>query len=131
MNAGLLAKLFGTDRRWHGPCTVVLDADASIQATGSDSIVNSGTKMYSPRLISGRVAADAVCLIADEGALVLLQTQKIRQATGHDITRQTLVFVSVPHVAAVEIEGLAPLKLLGLSEPSAPPTFVVAEAPPR
>ena len=129
MNAGLLAKLFGTDRRWHGPCIVVLDADASIQATGNDSIVNSGTKMYSPRLISGRVAADAACLLADDGALLLLQTHKIRQATGHDITRQTLVFVSIPHVAAVEIEGLAPLKLLGLTEPAVSPTFVVSETP--
>ena len=103
MNAGLLAKLFGTDRRWHGPCTVVLDADASIQTTGSDSIVNSGTKMYSPRLISGRVAADAVCLLADEGALLLVQTHKIRQATGHDITRQTLVFVSIPRMRTLRL----------------------------
>ena len=38
MNAGLLAKYFGTDRRWRGPCIVVLDADATIQTTGTDTI---------------------------------------------------------------------------------------------
>ena len=131
MNAGMLAKLFGSDRRWSGPCTVILDADASIQVTGTDSIVNSGTKMYSPRLISGRVNAEAACLLAEEGVLLLLQTQKIRQATGHDLTRQTLVYVSVPHVAAVEVEGLATLKLLDLPDPTPSPTFIVGEAPRR
>ena len=35
MDAGLLTKLFGSD--WSGPCTVIIDADASIQTAGSDS----------------------------------------------------------------------------------------------
>ena len=57
MHAGLLSKLFGSERQWRGPCTVVLDAAASIQTSGADSIVHGGTKVYAPRMISGRVAA--------------------------------------------------------------------------
>ena len=53
MNAALMAKYFGSDRNWRGPCIVVLDAQATIQASGSDAIVQSGAKVYSPRMISG------------------------------------------------------------------------------
>jgi hypothetical protein len=117
MHAGLLAKYFGTDRQWRGPCVVVLDAEASIQATGADSIVQSGAKVYSPRLISGRVAADAACLLADEEALLLVQAQRIRQATGEDLHQQTLTVANLRHVAAVEFPDLGPLKALGVSPP--------------
>jgi len=37
MDAGLLAKIFGHNQEWHGPCTVVLKADVSIQTVGNDS----------------------------------------------------------------------------------------------
>ena len=119
MNAGLLAKMFGQERQWRGPCTVVLDADAAIQPVGNDSVVNSGAKMYAPRLISGRVAADAACLLATEGALLLVQVQKIRQATGQDLTRQTLVVVSLDHIAAIEFADVSLVKALGLPDPPA------------
>jgi hypothetical protein len=117
MNARLLAKFFGTDRQWQGPCVVVLDAEATIQATGADSIVQSGTKVYAPRLISGRVAADAVCLLADEEALLLVQAQRIRQATGEDHHQQTLTVVNLRHVAAVEFPDLKPLAAFGVAPP--------------
>ena len=29
MHTGLLTRYFGTDRQWRGPCTVILDAEAS------------------------------------------------------------------------------------------------------
>ena len=117
MHANLLTRYFGTDRQWRGPCTVILDAEASIQTSGSDSIVQSGVKVYAPRLISGRIAADAVCLLPEESALVLVQTVRIRQATGEDLTQQTLLLVSLPHVAALEFADIKPLQAFGISPP--------------
>lgn len=117
MQARVLAKLFGHHKQWHGACTVVLDADASIQSTGTDSIVNSGTKMYAPRLISGRVSADAACLLPEELVLVLVQHTRIRQATGEDHFQQTVMVVDAGHVAAVEFPDGSALAALGLPEP--------------
>src|SRR5207253_1803695 len=51
MDARLLGKLFGHEQRWHGPCTVIVDSDASIIAIGADSIGSSATKSYAPRLV--------------------------------------------------------------------------------
>jgi hypothetical protein len=117
MHTGLLTKYFGTGRQWRGPCTVVLDAEASIQSTGSDSIVQSGAKVYAPRLISGRVAADAACLLPEENALILVQSHRIRQATGEDLSQHTLLVVSLGHVAAIEFPDLRPLEAFGISPP--------------
>jgi hypothetical protein len=117
MHVKLLSKYFGADRQWRGPCVVVLTADATIQSTGSDSIMQGGTKAYSPRLISGRVAGDSVCLLADDNALLLVQTQRIRQATGEDLTQRTLVVVDLEHVAAVEFPDVEPLAAFGVSPP--------------
>jgi len=117
MQARVLAKLFGHHKQWHGACTVVLNADASIQTSGTDSIVNAGTKVYAPRLISGRVTADAVCLLPEELVLVLVQHTRIRQATGEDHFQQTVMVVDAAHVAAVEFLEGAPLAALGLPDP--------------
>jgi hypothetical protein len=117
MNAKLLGKYFGADRQWRGPCIVILTADAAIQSIGSDSIMQGGAKAYSPRLISGRVHADSACLLAEEQALLLVQTQRIRQATGEDQTQQTLVVVDLTHVAAVEFSDVAPLAVFGVKPP--------------
>jgi hypothetical protein len=117
MQTALLTRYFGTDRQWRGPCTVILDAHASIQTSGTDSIVQSGTKVYAPRLISGRVPADAICLLPDENVLVLVQTARIRQATGEDLTQQTLLIVTLGHVAAIEFPDIKPLQALGISPP--------------
>src|SRR5438309_2088297 len=62
MNVKLLGKLFGIDGRWSGPCTVIVDADADVQSISNDSIVQGGMKSFAPRLITGRVTADAVRL---------------------------------------------------------------------
>src|SRR6187200_1859456 len=101
MQAGLLNKLFGS-RTWHGPCTVVLDADATIQTSGTDAIVNAGIKMFAPRLISGRVPVDAVAYLPEEDALVMVQQLRIRQAGGEDQFQQTVHVADASHVAAVE-----------------------------
>src|SRR5262245_44382402 len=117
MHAGVLQRYFGSDRQWRGPCVVVLDAEASIQTTGSDSILQSGMKSFAPRLISGRVAADAACLLAEESALLLVQAQRIRQATGEDQHHQTLLVVDLAHVAAIEFTTLDALRAFGVPEP--------------
>ncbi len=117
MNAKLLGKYFGADRQWRGPCIVVLAADAAIQTSGADSIIQGGTKSYAPRLISGRVPADSACLLADEDALFLVQTQRIRQATGEDLTQRTLVVVDLEHVAAIEFADIESLAAFGVGPP--------------
>ena len=122
MHVGLLVKLFGKDRRWRGPCTVIVDADASIQQTGVDSIVQSGVKVFAPRLISGRVAADSACLLAEEKALLLVQSVRIRQATGEDLHQQTLFAVNLDHVAAIEFPDTTGLSALDIEPPPIPPS---------
>lgn len=117
MHAGVLQRYFGSDRQWRGPCVVVLDADATIQTPGSDSILQSGVKAFAPRLISGRVAADTVCLWADEAVLLLVQTLRLRQATGEDQHQQTLTVVDLAHVAAIEFTGPDALRAFGVPEP--------------
>jgi hypothetical protein len=118
MNAALLGKLFGQDQRWLGPCTVILDAEASVQALGTDSIAGGGNKLYAPRSVSGRVAADAVCLLPDAAALLMLQQQKTRSTTGEERVHQTLVIADVEHVIAVEFQDTAVLANLGLTPPA-------------
>jgi hypothetical protein len=117
MHTGLLCKLFGKDKKWHGPCVAVLDADATIQTSGTDSIVNAGMKTYAPRLISGRLPADAVCFLPEESALVLIQVTRIRQSAGEDQIKQTYFVVDPEHIAAFEFAESSPVKSLGLTEP--------------
>lgn len=117
MNAGLLGQYFGASQQWRGPCVVIVSADANIHTSGSDSIIQGGAKVYAPRLISGRVPADAACLLPDEKALLLVQVQRIRQATGEDISQHTLLLVDLDHVAAIEFPDAEPLKAFGLSLP--------------
>ena len=123
MQPGLLGKLFGS-RQWSGACTVVLDADATIQTSGTDAIINAGMKVFAPRLISGRVAADAVCYLPDVEALVMVQHLRIRQAGNEDQIQQTVYVASAHHVTAIEFPDGKPLSTLGLPDP--PPYIVGA-----
>jgi hypothetical protein len=117
MDAALLTKLFGRDQRWHGPSTVILDAEAAYYALGQDTLLGGGTKHYAPRMISGRVLADAVCLLEDGSALLLLQQQKYRQATGEEVVKQFLMIADPDHVVAVEFADTTALTTLGLLPP--------------
>jgi len=119
MDAGLLAKMFGHGQEWHGPCTVVLDAEASIQTVGNDSIQGGGAKVFAPRCISGRVAADSVCLMKDGTALIVMQQYKLRQATGEETIKQFLTVIDPKCVVAVEFPDMMPLILqtLGVGIP--------------
>jgi hypothetical protein len=119
MNTALLGKLFGSEQRWLGPCTIVLDADATVQTTGVDSIVGGGAKSYAPRLVSGRIAADSVCLVpGDASALVILQQQKTRGSSGEETVKQALIIADAAHVVAVEFPDMQPLTSLGLALPA-------------
>ena len=115
MDTGLLGKLLGKESQWHGPCTIIIDAAAAIQTLGTDSIVASAAKVYAPRLVSGRILADAVQLLPDASALLILQQQKIRQGPAEEIVKQTLMVVEPSHVIAVEFLNTAPLAALGIA----------------
>lgn len=117
MNAGLLARYFGTDRQWKGPCVAIVDSDATIQSTGSDAIMHGGAKVFAPRTTSGRVPADHACFLPEEQTLLLVQTHRIRQAGGEDLHQNTLLAVSLAHLVALEFSDLSPLKAWGLAEP--------------
>jgi hypothetical protein len=122
MDAGLLRKIFGQGQQWQGPCTIILSAEASVQTIGSDSIVGSGAKVYAQRLVSGRILADHVCLLQDGSTLVIVQQQKIRQATGEDVLKQTLFVTDAAHVAALEFADVGALTTLGLCTPPGKPS---------
>lgn len=117
MDAALLFKIFGSEQRWHGPCTVIVNADAGVQAIGGDSILGGGAKQFAPRLISGRIHADALCLAQEGKAVLILQQQKIKQATGEDLVRQTLTIADPASVVALEFPDASLLGVLGLNVP--------------
>jgi hypothetical protein len=118
MDMGLLTKLFGTD--WTGPCTVIIDAIASVQTAGSDTAGASATKVYAPRIISGRVLADMAKLMPESNLMVLLQQQRVRQPTGEDVIKQTLTLVDTQRIVGVEFSETAAqaLKALNLTVPT-------------
>jgi hypothetical protein len=118
MDAALLQKLFGKDQRWHGPCTIVMNGEAALKTHGSDSIISGGVKMYAPRTVSGRVCADAVCLLEDCSAFLLVQQHKVRQDTGEESVKQFLIVADPAEVIAVEFVDTAALAILGLQAPT-------------
>ncbi len=120
MHLGILAKIFGKASNWHGPCLVILDADASVNSTGPDSIVSGGGKQYAPRIPSGRVSADAVCYAPDHHALLLIQRRIVRQQTGEDHVQESLMVVDVSHVVGLQFENTGVLDLLELPHPILP-----------
>jgi hypothetical protein len=95
-----------------------VDADASIQTTGADSIISGGAKVYAPRLISGRIAADAVCLLEDGSAMLVVHQQRLRQSTGEEIVKQTLTICSTERIVGIEFPDTAPLLALGMAAPA-------------
>lgn len=117
MDAGLLVKLFGADSGWKGPCIVVLDATATVNITGPDSIAAGGLKVYAPRLASGRIEADAVCLLPEESALLVVREHRVRTPSGGDETRCTLTVIDFAHIVAVEFANLDPLQPLSVETP--------------
>jgi hypothetical protein len=117
MDIGLLAKFFGKDKSWRGACTVILDAEASVQTVGGDTLLTGGVKNYAPRLVSGRILADSVCLLPDYAALLVFQQVRLRQQTGEEVVKQTLLAIDAAHVVALEFHDLDALDRLGVAEP--------------
>lgn len=118
MDAGLLETLLGGNRTWAAQCVVILDAEATVQSPGPDSILGGGVKNYAPRYSSGRIQADAVCLLKEERALLVVQHQTYKDGTGQTHSRKTLVVAALEHVVAVEFAHLDPLKPLGVPAPT-------------
>jgi hypothetical protein len=118
MDTKVLGKLFGNQQHWHGCCTVIVDGDAGVLAIGADSIGSSATKTYAPRLVSGRVVADAACYIPELSALVTLQQQKVRHGPNEETLKQSITVIDVAHVIAVEFSDTTHLGALGLNAPA-------------
>src|SRR5262245_42980680 len=98
MNAGLLSKIFGDDKKWNGACTVIMSANAGVYALGVDSIVGGGAKSYAPRIISGRVTADYVCFLKEHNALLVVQHLKVKQTSGEEAVKQMLIVADIDHI---------------------------------
>lgn len=122
MDVGLLKKLFGTEQQWQGACTVVLDAGANVTTAGADALGTGGVKYWAPRTTSGRVSADAVCMLKDATAVVLLQLHRSKTATGEEQVKPTLTLANPENVVAIEyLENFAmtALAAIGLPMPAA------------
>ena len=117
MVAELLETLVGGDRTWSSPCVVILDAEAAVKTPGPDTIVSGGQKHYAPRYSTGRIDADACCLLRDQNALVILQQVAYKDSTGVTAVRQTLSIVDISHVVGLEYTDLKALNRLGLPAP--------------
>lgn len=123
MDIGLLKKLFGTDQQWHGACTVILDAESTVQAVGADALGAAGMKNWAPRTISGRITADAVCMLRDNTAIVLLQTNRTKTATGEEQVKHVMTLADPSHVVGIEYLDAVPqaLTAIGLAMPVSKP----------
>ena len=120
MDASLLKTVFGTSAAWHGACTVLLDADTTVQTTGYDSIVSGGIKSYAPRVASGRVVADSVAYHAGHHVLLIVRASYVKQQTGEDLFVQTLLVADGNRVVGLEFDGLGTLGKLGVPVPPLP-----------
>jgi hypothetical protein len=117
VDAGFLERLLGGSRSWTGPCTVILDADAAVSTPGPDSVVAGGQRNYAPRVACGRLTADTVFLLKDEGVLLAVEEVRFKDATGQSKVKKTLAVLDVGHIVAMEFNNLAHLKLLGVPNP--------------
>src|SRR5262249_49673127 len=115
MDAQTLGKLFGKQQEWQGPCTVIVDAAASIALTGIDSLQGGGQKSYAPRTVSGRIPADSACLLSGGTTLLVLQDHRSRTATGEDSFRQGLLVIDTSRVVGVEFGDGTPVLGLGIA----------------
>jgi hypothetical protein len=110
----------GGDRVWSKPCVIILDAEAAVKSPGPDSIVSGGIKTYAPRYSTGRLEADACCLLKDQNGLLILQQLRHKDGTGQEHVKQTLVVVDVGAVTGVEYNHVNALKALGVQPPLIP-----------
>ncbi|QVL31882.1 hypothetical protein KIH39_24095 [Telmatocola sphagniphila] len=119
MDLGLLIKIFGESQSWHGPCIAIVAADASVKTPGPDHIMGGGNKVYAPRITSGRVSADAICLLPDQRALLVIQRSRHKQTTGEESLQESLLVLDIGHLVGLEFENTRVLRQLGLAAPLA------------
>jgi hypothetical protein len=117
MNSALLVKVFGKDQSWHGPCTIITQGNAAVATQGTDTLMGGEIKQYAPRVISGRIMADAICLLPESQALLILQQQKFRQSTGEERVQQLLTVADTSYLMAIEFPDPGTLALLGVTAP--------------
>jgi hypothetical protein len=117
MDPAVLLKLFGAEQQWVGPCTIIVAADAGVHTAGTDAVGGGGMRVYAPRVVSGRIPADLACVIAGGAALVVVQQQKVRQATGEETSKLVTTVLGAAHLAGVEFPDATPLTPLGLTPP--------------
>ncbi len=117
MDAGFLERLLGGSRLWTGPCVVILDAAFNVDSTGPDSIVTGGQKAYAPRVPTGRLEADTVLLLKDEGVILAIEQHHQKDGMGQMRVKQRLTVVDVRHVVGFEFDGAEPLAVLGVGAP--------------
>ena len=117
MDAMLLCKLFGNTQDWRGPCTVILNADSTVEVAGSDNIGSGGSKVFAPRTTSGRMAVDAACLLQDGSALIVAQQHRTRTPSGEENVKQTFAVADARHIVAIEFSDGSFLAALGVNVP--------------
>jgi len=117
VDAGFLERLLGGNRKWSNTCVVIIEAEASVKTPGPDSISTGGMKTYAPRVSSGRLPADTVCLMKEEGVLLAVEQIRSKDAVGQSHLKQTLMVVDVKHVVAIEFDSIDVLQSLDIAPP--------------
>lgn len=117
VDAGFLERLLGGNRTWCPSCVVILDAEASVKAAGPDSLATGGQKSYAPRVSSGRIPADGVCLLKEDNVLLVVEQTRHKDAVGQTHIKHTLMIVDVSHVVAIEFPHIQHLDILGVPPP--------------
>ena len=118
MDVGLLDKLMGGDRVWSSPCTVIVDTNAVVKASGQDAIATGGQKTYAPRYSSGRIEADSVCIVKEFNTIIVLQQRRHKDGTGAEQILQTVTYVDPVHVVGIEFANGQSLSNFGMIAPT-------------
>jgi hypothetical protein len=117
MKVEFLERLLGGSSKWAGACIVIMDAQSAVESPGPDTIVSGGVKSYAPRVATGRLNADTVMLLKEEGILLAVEQLLLKDGTGRTLVKKMLAVVDVAHIVGVEFDNIAPLAVLGINDP--------------
>ncbi len=120
MDSAVLQTMIGGPNVWSGPCTVVISGAATLHAYGADGIAGGGSKVYAPRYVTGRITADAIALVHDGYALLVVQHPRTGKQHPDEGVRPVLTVVDPHHVIAVEFVEMGPIEAFGLAPPIPP-----------
>jgi hypothetical protein len=119
MDAGFLERLLSGSRTWSGPCVVITNASSDINVPGPDSVIAGGQRFYAPRVATGRLVADAVLLLKEDGVLLVVDQHRYKDGTGQTRLKQRLSIVGLQHVVGLEFDHVGALGILGIGDPPA------------